>query len=144
MTEYVMQAEDVAIHYGGVKAVDGVALTLIKGQIRGLIGPNGAGKTTVINAITQERYGTDRRHADYPAIRKAMRQVSATAKMTQDEEAARAVLGLVDAVAMPLIGAGLAGGSWAVISRIIEEEATHFQPVVYLIDGIVPAFDSTL
>ena len=52
MTEYVMQAEDVAIHYGGVKAVDGVALTLIKGQIRGLIGPNGAGKTTVINAIT--------------------------------------------------------------------------------------------
>ena len=52
MTEYVMQAEDVAIHYGGVKAVDGVALTLTKGQIRGLIGPNGAGKTTVINAIT--------------------------------------------------------------------------------------------
>ncbi len=52
MTDYVMQAEDVAIHYGGVKAVDGVSLTLIKGQIRGLIGPNGAGKTTVINAIT--------------------------------------------------------------------------------------------
>jgi branched-chain amino acid transport system ATP-binding protein len=47
-----MQAVDVAIHYGGVKAVDGVALTLTKGQIRGLIGPNGAGKTTVINAIT--------------------------------------------------------------------------------------------
>jgi branched-chain amino acid transport system ATP-binding protein len=52
MTEYVLQAEDVAIHYGGVKAVDGVSLTLERGQIRGLIGPNGAGKTTVINAIT--------------------------------------------------------------------------------------------
>ena len=55
MTEYVLQAEDVAIHYGGVKAVDGVALTLTQGQIRGLIGPNGAGKSTVIDAITGRR-----------------------------------------------------------------------------------------
>jgi branched-chain amino acid transport system ATP-binding protein len=52
---YVLQAEDVAIHYGGVKAVDGVSLTLEKGQIRGLIGPNGAGKSTVIDAITGRR-----------------------------------------------------------------------------------------
>ncbi len=52
MTEYVLQTEDVAIHYGGVKAVDGVAMTLERGQIRGLIGPNGAGKSTVIDAIT--------------------------------------------------------------------------------------------
>ena len=55
MKSYVLQAEDVAIHYGGVKAVDGVALTLEKGQIRGLIGPNGAGKSTVIDAITGRR-----------------------------------------------------------------------------------------
>ena len=55
MTNYVLQADDVAIHYGGVKAVDGVALTLEKGQIRGLIGPNGAGKSTVIDAITGRR-----------------------------------------------------------------------------------------
>ncbi|MEY4491585.1 MAG: hypothetical protein RLY41_1391, partial [Pseudomonadota bacterium] len=40
-SSYVLQAEDVAIHYGGVKALDGVSLTLEKGQIRGLIGPNG-------------------------------------------------------------------------------------------------------
>ena len=55
MSDYVLQAEDVAIHYGGVKAVDGVALTLTQGQIRGLIGPNGAGKSTVIDAITGRR-----------------------------------------------------------------------------------------
>ena len=55
MPDYVMQTEDVAIHYGGVKAVDGVALTLERGQIRGLIGPNGAGKSTVIDAITGRR-----------------------------------------------------------------------------------------
>jgi branched-chain amino acid transport system ATP-binding protein len=55
MADYVMQTEDVAIHYGGVKALDGVALTLERGQIRGLIGPNGAGKSTVIDAITGRR-----------------------------------------------------------------------------------------
>ena len=55
MSNYVLQAEDVAIHYGGVKAVDGVALTLERGQILGLIGPNGAGKSTVIDAITGRR-----------------------------------------------------------------------------------------
>jgi branched-chain amino acid transport system ATP-binding protein len=55
MTNYVLQTEDVAIHYGGVKAVDGVDLTLEKGQIHGLIGPNGAGKSTVIDAITGRR-----------------------------------------------------------------------------------------
>ena len=50
--ELVLQAQDVAIHYGGVKAVDGVSLALKRGQIHGLIGPNGAGKSTVIDAIT--------------------------------------------------------------------------------------------
>jgi branched-chain amino acid transport system ATP-binding protein len=55
MNDFVLQAEDVAIHYGGVKALDGVSLTLQKGQIRGLIGPNGAGKSTVIDAITGRR-----------------------------------------------------------------------------------------
>lgn len=55
MTSHMLDVQDVAIHYGGVKALDGVALTLDKGQIRGLIGPNGAGKSTVIDAITGRR-----------------------------------------------------------------------------------------
>ena len=55
MPDYVLQTTDVAIHYGGVKALDGVDLTLERGQIRGLIGPNGAGKSTVIDAITGRR-----------------------------------------------------------------------------------------
>lgn len=55
MSDYVLKTKDVAIHYGGVKALDGVELTLARGQIRGLIGPNGAGKSTVIDAITGRR-----------------------------------------------------------------------------------------
>ena len=45
-------AEGIKVHYAGVKAVDGVDLTLEQGQIMGLIGPNGAGKTTFMNALT--------------------------------------------------------------------------------------------
>ncbi|SFP25442.1 ABC transporter ATP-binding protein [Variovorax sp. 770b2] len=52
MSSLVLQAIDVAVHYGGVKAVDGVSFSLARGQIRGLIGPNGAGKSSVIDAIT--------------------------------------------------------------------------------------------
>ncbi len=55
MTNVVLQASDVAIHYGGVIALDGVDVTLRRGQICGLIGPNGAGKSTVIDAITGRR-----------------------------------------------------------------------------------------
>ena len=58
MPDYVLQTDDVAIHYGGVKALDGVTMTLERGQIRGLIGPNGAGKSTVIDAITGRRHLT--------------------------------------------------------------------------------------
>jgi ABC-type branched-subunit amino acid transport system ATPase component len=45
-------AEDIRVHFDGVKAVDGVDLTLEQGQIMGLIGPNGAGKTTFMNAVS--------------------------------------------------------------------------------------------
>lgn len=51
----VLEVRDVAIHYGGVKAVDGVTFQVRKGEIHGLIGPNGAGKSTVIDAITGRR-----------------------------------------------------------------------------------------
>ena len=45
-------AEEIHVHFEGVRAVDGVNLTLEQGQIMGLIGPNGAGKTTFMNAVS--------------------------------------------------------------------------------------------
>ena len=43
--------EDVALHFGGIKAVDGVSLKIEEGTITGLIGPNGAGKTTLFSVV---------------------------------------------------------------------------------------------
>ena len=45
-------ADGIRVHFEGVRAVDGVDLTLEPGQIMGLIGPNGAGKTTFMNAVS--------------------------------------------------------------------------------------------
>ena len=45
-------AEGIRVHFEGVRAVDGVDLTLEQGEIVGLIGPNGAGKTTFMNAVS--------------------------------------------------------------------------------------------
>lgn len=94
----------------------------------------------VINAITQDRYGRGpQRYADYDAIERAFRRIDAVAHATQTYTGDRPTPPkVIDAVAMPLIGAGLAGGSWSKIAEIIETCATHFQPVVYLIDGKVP------
>jgi branched-chain amino acid transport system permease protein len=39
-------------HFGGVRAVDGVSMTVQSGQIHGLIGPNGSGKSTAVNVIS--------------------------------------------------------------------------------------------
>ncbi len=43
---------DLGVSFGGIRAVDGVGLTVAPGEIVGLIGPNGAGKTTVFDLIS--------------------------------------------------------------------------------------------
>ncbi|MCC6435214.1 MAG: ABC transporter ATP-binding protein [Acidimicrobiales bacterium] len=42
---------NVALSFGGIKALDQVSLEVHRGQVVGIIGPNGAGKTSLLNCI---------------------------------------------------------------------------------------------
>lgn len=49
----LLQVNDLAIHFGGVKAVDGVSFSVEAGEVFAIIGPNGAGKSTIFNLISR-------------------------------------------------------------------------------------------
>lgn len=55
-TLYIMtlriEIEDLAKHFGAIKAVDGVSFSVKKGEVLGFLGPNGAGKSTTMKMIT--------------------------------------------------------------------------------------------
>ena len=48
----LLKLEQVALSFGGVRAIDGLDLEIRPGQVHGLIGPNGSGKTTTLNVIS--------------------------------------------------------------------------------------------
>jgi ABC-type branched-subunit amino acid transport system ATPase component len=48
----ILTVVDLAIHFGGVHALDGVNLVARTAEIAGVIGPNGAGKTTFFNCLS--------------------------------------------------------------------------------------------
>lgn len=47
----MIKVDNLHMHFGGIKAVNGTSIEIAKGSITGLIGPNGAGKTTLFNVI---------------------------------------------------------------------------------------------
>src|SRR5256885_10170143 len=47
----LLEVSEVHKYFGGVRAVEGVSLTLEEGRVIGLIGPNGSGKSTLCNLI---------------------------------------------------------------------------------------------
>ena len=50
--EVVLELDELRMEFGGVAALQGVDLSVGRGQIFAVIGPNGAGKTTVFNCVT--------------------------------------------------------------------------------------------
>lgn len=49
--EKIIEAEGLKKHFGKVKAVDGISLSVEKGELFGFLGVNGAGKSTTINML---------------------------------------------------------------------------------------------
>jgi len=52
VSENIVEASGLGIHFGGLKAVNDVNFKLKHGELRCLIGPNGAGKTTFFRLLT--------------------------------------------------------------------------------------------
>jgi ABC-2 type transport system ATP-binding protein len=50
-TDVVVSVDDLHVRYGDTLAVDGVSLSIRRGEIFGILGPNGAGKTTTVEVI---------------------------------------------------------------------------------------------
>jgi branched-chain amino acid transport system ATP-binding protein len=50
--EPVLRVESLMKRFGGLQALDGVDLTVARGEFRAIIGPNGAGKSTLFNTMT--------------------------------------------------------------------------------------------
>ncbi|MBL9075240.1 ABC transporter ATP-binding protein [Tabrizicola sp.] len=51
----LIETRGLTLHFGGLKAVDGVDFALQSGEIHALIGPNGAGKTTFVSLLSGRR-----------------------------------------------------------------------------------------
>ncbi len=50
-SEVLLELEDIHMHFGKVRALEGVSLKVKRGEIHSVIGPNGAGKTVMMNCI---------------------------------------------------------------------------------------------
>ncbi|MEB8340220.1 ATP-binding cassette domain-containing protein [Streptomyces endophyticus] len=48
----LLRLDDVAVTFGGLKALEGASLSVRAGETVAIIGPNGAGKTTLLNALS--------------------------------------------------------------------------------------------
>jgi branched-chain amino acid transport system ATP-binding protein len=48
----VLEVDNLAVTFGGLKALDGVSVSVRKSEVLAIIGPNGAGKTTLVNALS--------------------------------------------------------------------------------------------
>ena len=85
----LLEARDVSRHFGGLRAVDGVDLSLGDRGIHAIIGPNGAGKTTFVSLLCGRlscSAGTIRFDGEditgLPAWRRARRGIAYTFQIT--------------------------------------------------------------
>lgn len=52
MVDTLLEIDHVTMAFGGLRALEGVKVSIQPGHVHGLMGPNGSGKTTLVNVIT--------------------------------------------------------------------------------------------
>lgn len=79
----------------------------------------------ILHIVGQEYYGRDtgKIYVDYFALRQGFATINKN---------------INESISFPMIGCGLAGGNWQIVSEILKEESTNFQPIVYLLNDKVP------
>ncbi len=48
----LLELKNISMHFGGLKAIDGVEIEVRGGAVHGIIGPNGSGKSTTVNVLS--------------------------------------------------------------------------------------------
>jgi O-acetyl-ADP-ribose deacetylase (regulator of RNase III) len=84
----------------------------------------GENQLTIANCATQQRFGRpdEGPYISYPAVREVIRNLLTIFPY---------------GFAMPKIGAGLAGGNWDIIEKIIEEESAGAEIKVYVVTKVI-------
>ncbi|WP_121631976.1 sugar ABC transporter ATP-binding protein [Tropicibacter alexandrii] len=89
----VVALRDAAKHFGPVKALDGVSLSVAPGECLGLVGHNGAGKSTLVNLINGT-FGPSSGTVDFPGgagdVRAVFQELSLCPNLTVAENLAMA------------------------------------------------------
>lgn len=86
----LFEATDIAVSFGGVRAIHDVSFSVEEGEIYSIMGPNGAGKTTVFNLISRfydldhgEMYFEGERISKLPPHQIAKRGIARTFQNTE-------------------------------------------------------------
>jgi sodium transport system ATP-binding protein len=106
----MIEVENLAKHFGAVKAVDGVSFSARDGEVLGLLGPNGAGKTTTMRLLAT-----------------VLRPTSGTARvdghdLLREPEAVRAAVGILPE-------------NWGLYGRLTPREHLRYFGRLYRQDG---------
>jgi sodium transport system ATP-binding protein len=106
----MIEVENLAKHFGAVRAVDGVTFGVRDGEVLGLLGPNGAGKTTTMRLLAT-----------------ILRPTSGTARidghdLLREPEAVRAAIGILPE-------------NWGLYGRLTPREHLRYFGRLYRMDG---------
>lgn len=76
----------------------------------------------IANLFGQFSYGRDKQYTDYKALKECLEGILKLASMFNDN----------DSIAIPYeIGCGLAGGSWGIVYKIIEDVFKDYKVTIY-------------